>query len=153
VAQSTSQTSTRPPGRKARYISASAAGTCETYSSTRTDSAASKLASSTGSEVASTSWNATLSCPSERCAATASIGWLLSMPTTEPSDPDVLRRRQLVRDALGVTPGERVLDVGCGPGFYVAELLERAIEHFELSGGALIEFQLAHPFSPPRKPR
>ena len=37
---------------------------------------------------------------------------------------DVLRRRQLVRDALGVAPGERVMDVGCGPGFYVAELLE-----------------------------
>jgi arsenite methyltransferase len=37
---------------------------------------------------------------------------------------DVLRRRQLVRDALDVAPGERVMDVGCGPGFYVAELLE-----------------------------
>ena len=37
---------------------------------------------------------------------------------------DVLRRRQLVRDALGVVPGERIMDVGCGPGFYVAELLE-----------------------------
>ena len=38
---------------------------------------------------------------------------------------DVLRRRQLVRGALDVARGERVLDVGCGPGFYVAELLER----------------------------
>jgi arsenite methyltransferase len=38
---------------------------------------------------------------------------------------DVLRRRQLVRDALGAAPGERVLDAGCGPGFYVAELLEQ----------------------------
>lgn len=37
---------------------------------------------------------------------------------------DVLRRRQRVRDALGVAPGERIMDVGCGPGFYVAELLE-----------------------------
>ena len=37
---------------------------------------------------------------------------------------DVLRRRQLIRDALGAAPGERVIDVGCGPGFYVAELLE-----------------------------
>jgi arsenite methyltransferase len=36
---------------------------------------------------------------------------------------DVVRRRQLVRDALGLASGERVLDVGCGPGFYVAELL------------------------------
>jgi ubiquinone/menaquinone biosynthesis C-methylase UbiE len=38
---------------------------------------------------------------------------------------DVLRRRQLIRDALGAAPGERVMDVGCGPGFYVAELLEQ----------------------------
>lgn len=36
---------------------------------------------------------------------------------------DVLRRRQLVREALAVEPGHRVLDVGCGPGFYVAEFL------------------------------
>ena len=38
---------------------------------------------------------------------------------------DFHRRRGLVHDALGARPGERVLDVGCGPGFYVAELLER----------------------------
>jgi arsenite methyltransferase len=38
---------------------------------------------------------------------------------------DVLRRRRLVREALAARPGERVLDVGCGPGFYVAELLEQ----------------------------
>jgi ubiquinone/menaquinone biosynthesis C-methylase UbiE len=38
---------------------------------------------------------------------------------------DVLRRRQLVRDALQLAPGQRVIDVGCGPGFYAAELLER----------------------------
>jgi arsenite methyltransferase len=37
---------------------------------------------------------------------------------------DVVRRRRLVRDALGARPGERILDIGCGPGFYVAELLE-----------------------------
>ena len=37
---------------------------------------------------------------------------------------DVLRRRQLVRDALACAPGQRVIDVGCGPGFYAAELLE-----------------------------
>ena len=37
---------------------------------------------------------------------------------------DVLRRRALVREALAPEPGERILDVGCGPGFYVAELLD-----------------------------
>ena len=37
---------------------------------------------------------------------------------------DALRRRSLVRSALAAQPGERILDVGCGPGFYCAELLE-----------------------------
>jgi SAM-dependent methyltransferase len=38
---------------------------------------------------------------------------------------DVLRRRRLVYQALGARPGERILDVGCGPGFYVSELLDQ----------------------------
>jgi ubiquinone/menaquinone biosynthesis C-methylase UbiE len=37
---------------------------------------------------------------------------------------DMLRRRRLVHDALGASRGERGLDVGCGPGFYVRELLD-----------------------------
>jgi arsenite methyltransferase len=37
---------------------------------------------------------------------------------------DMVRRRGLVREALGAAPGERILDVGSGPGFYVTELLE-----------------------------
>jgi arsenite methyltransferase len=37
---------------------------------------------------------------------------------------DVMRRRRLVREALAPQPGERILDMGCGPGFYAAELLE-----------------------------
>jgi ubiquinone/menaquinone biosynthesis C-methylase UbiE len=37
---------------------------------------------------------------------------------------DVKRRRRLVREAIAAQRGERVLDVGCGSGFYVAELLE-----------------------------
>jgi arsenite methyltransferase len=38
---------------------------------------------------------------------------------------DVVRRRRLVYEALGAQPGERLLDVGCGPGFYVSELLDQ----------------------------
>ena len=37
---------------------------------------------------------------------------------------DMVRRRRHVRDALAAQPGERILDVGCGPGFYVRELLD-----------------------------
>lgn len=36
---------------------------------------------------------------------------------------DAERRRAIVREALAGAPGERILDVGCGPGFYCAELL------------------------------
>lgn len=38
---------------------------------------------------------------------------------------DVRRRRALVHEALDAGRGERILDLGCGPGFYVAELLDR----------------------------
>jgi arsenite methyltransferase len=37
---------------------------------------------------------------------------------------DAIRRRRLVREALGAATGERILDVGCGPGFFCAELAE-----------------------------
>lgn len=42
---------------------------------------------------------------------------------------DMLRRRRHVREALAAAPGERILDVGCGPGFYVAELLDEVTEN------------------------
>jgi arsenite methyltransferase len=37
---------------------------------------------------------------------------------------DIVRRRELVYEALGAAPGDDVIDVGCGPGFYTAELLD-----------------------------
>src|SRR5665213_1002256 len=37
---------------------------------------------------------------------------------------DALRRRRLVREAIAAAPDERILDVGCGGGFYLAELLD-----------------------------
>jgi arsenite methyltransferase len=37
---------------------------------------------------------------------------------------DAVRRRRIVREALAVSPGERLLDVGCGPGFYCLELID-----------------------------
>ena len=47
---------------------------------------------------------------------------------------DVLRRRALVRSALGALPGDRIIDIGCGPGFYVAELLEEVRPHGSVVG-------------------
>jgi arsenite methyltransferase len=37
---------------------------------------------------------------------------------------DAVRRRELARTALGARPGERVLDAGCGPGFYCVEIAD-----------------------------
>jgi SAM-dependent methyltransferase len=37
---------------------------------------------------------------------------------------DMARRRGIVRAALDAQPGERILDVGCGPGFFELELID-----------------------------
>lgn len=37
------------------------------------------------------------------------------------SHPDVVERRRRVRRAIALRPGERVLDIGCGPGFLTGE--------------------------------
>ncbi|MGN6475177.1 MAG: methyltransferase domain-containing protein [Mycobacteriales bacterium] len=55
---------------------------------------------------------------------------------------DAVRRRGLVRDALAVSLGERVLDVGCGPGFYLAELIESVGPEGSLVGVDMSESML-----------
>ena len=59
------------------------------------------------------------------------------------STRDVLRRRGLVHEALAASAGQRLLDVGCGPGFYVAELLERVGDQGHFSGVDMSEPMLA----------
>jgi arsenite methyltransferase len=43
-------------------------------------------------------------------------------------------RRALVREKLAAQPGERTLDVGCGPGFYCLELAEEVGEQGAIVG-------------------
>jgi arsenite methyltransferase len=47
---------------------------------------------------------------------------------------DIVRRRHLVQEALAARPGERVLDVGCGSGFYVTELLDQVGRQGSVTG-------------------
>jgi ubiquinone/menaquinone biosynthesis C-methylase UbiE len=47
---------------------------------------------------------------------------------------DMVRRRALVREAVAAQPGERILDVGCGPGYYVGELAEEVGPDGHVSG-------------------
>src|SRR5215207_6696236 len=41
--------------------------------------------------------------------------------------PDVVAQRRSVRGWLELRPGERVLDVGVGPGFLAAEMARRSV--------------------------
>ena len=41
---------------------------------------------------------------------------------------DAIRRRRFAREALGAAPGERIVEVGCGPGVFCAELAEEVGE-------------------------
>ena len=47
---------------------------------------------------------------------------------------DIVRRRRFVQEALAARPGERVLDVGCGSGFYVTELLDQVGREGSVTG-------------------
>jgi len=59
------------------------------------------------------------------------------------STRDVLRRRELVRAALGARSGDRILDVGCGPGFYITELLEAVGREGAVAGADISADMLA----------
>jgi arsenite methyltransferase len=39
--------------------------------------------------------------------------------------PDVAGQRRAVLEAIGLLPGQKVLDIGCGPGFVVEEIVSR----------------------------
>jgi ubiquinone/menaquinone biosynthesis C-methylase UbiE len=47
---------------------------------------------------------------------------------------DAQRRRRLVRETLAVEAGQRVLDAGCGPGFYCVELAKEVGDEGEVVG-------------------
>ena len=59
------------------------------------------------------------------------------------STPDVVAQRQAVRDALEVKPGERVLDVGAGPGFLAAEMAASAAPNGMVIGTDVSKSMLA----------
>jgi hypothetical protein len=84
LAQSTSHTTMRPPGRKTRRISASAAVESGTYSNTCTQSAASKLPSSTGRCPPRPRVARQFARPAQCRFARARIAALVSSPCTNP---------------------------------------------------------------------
>jgi arsenite methyltransferase len=56
---------------------------------------------------------------------------------------DILRRRRILREAILAQPGERILDIGCGPGFYVVEFLEEVGPEGSVTGLDASEQMLA----------
>ncbi len=48
--------------------------------------------------------------------------------------PDIVQQRRATRAMLGLKPGETVLDVGCGPGFLLAEIAAEVGGAGKLSG-------------------
>jgi ubiquinone/menaquinone biosynthesis C-methylase UbiE len=56
---------------------------------------------------------------------------------------DAALRRGLVRERLATQPGERILDIGCGPGFYCLELAEEVGEEGSIVGVDNSEAMLA----------
>jgi arsenite methyltransferase len=57
--------------------------------------------------------------------------------------PDVVARRRRVRHALALRPGERVLDIGCGPGFLTGEVAAEVGPNGWASGVDISESVLA----------
>jgi ubiquinone/menaquinone biosynthesis C-methylase UbiE len=57
---------------------------------------------------------------------------------------DMVRRRGLVRAALGAEPGDRILDVGCGPGFFELELVEEVGAEGSVTGVDVSPASIAH---------
>ncbi len=155
VAQSTSHTTTLPPGLSARWISRSAAVTSGTYSSTCTLSAASNSPSATGSDVASASWKATFCRPSERRAASARLAALPSTPTTEPSGSHGVeqlghveaRAAAHVEDPLSGGRPEGFVDQA-PPAAHVALL----VRPLELLHDAVVELEAVHGAQPRARP-
>ena len=147
VAQSTSHTTARPPGRSARWISASAPVASATYSSTCTHSAASKLASATGSAVASPWWKAALAWRAQRRGGGGEhlgAGVDAHDAAVRPDDVEQLlgveaRPAADVEDPLAGASGEGRADERA-PAAYVT----RAVRRLELPDEVLVEDQLAH---------
>jgi len=57
--------------------------------------------------------------------------------------PDIVAQREAVLSALALRPGERVVDLGCGPGLLLAQMRELVGEQGELCGIDVSESMIA----------